>query len=276
MPILTMTSDIGKRDYLVGAIKGQILQINDQFNIVDITHDLPPFNYPQTAYVCRNAFHNFPVDSFHLVLVNLFDTRLSHVLMVRYHDQYIGIADNGLITMILEEKPQEVVAIPLEQGRQKNVLHIASVFARAFTDLLSGVAFEKLGRTDVVIREKNALRPMLGSNWIDGQIIYIDHFENVVVNITRQEFESQRKGRSFKIVFRRDEVIDRISETYADVQNGEKVALFNAAGYLEIAINKGNAAGLFGLKGYAEKQEAAENQFFQSKLFYQSVRVYFE
>jgi S-adenosylmethionine hydrolase len=98
----------------------------------------------------------------------------------------------------------------------------------------------------------------------------------VVVNITREQFEEQRKGRSFRIVFKRDEMIDHISESYADVAQGEKLALFNSAGYLEIAINKGNAAGLFGLKGFSEKSGAQAAGIMQNKLFYQTVRVYFE
>ncbi|MEI9934257.1 MAG: SAM hydroxide adenosyltransferase [Ferruginibacter sp.] len=94
-----------------------------------------------------------------------------------------------------------------------------------------------------------------------------------MVNITKEEFEEQRKGKSFKIVFKRDEVIDKISETYADVHEGEKLALFNSAGYLEIAINKGNAAGLFGLKGFSEKQQ--KNQHLSNNLIYQTVTCAF-
>ena len=94
-----------------------------------------------------------------------------------------------------------------------------------------------------------------------------------MVNITHEQFEEQRKGRSFRIVFKRNEMIDRISETYADVPEGEKLALFNAASYLEIAVNKGNAAGLFGLQGYLEQ---AQNHYLQNRLFYQTVRIYFE
>jgi hypothetical protein len=78
-------------------------------------------------------------------------------------------------------------------------------------------------------------------------------------------------------VFKRDEVIDKISDTYADVPEGEKLALFNSAGYLEIAINKGNAAGLFGLQGFSEKQnQFAQNQFINNRLFYQTVKVFFQ
>jgi S-adenosyl-L-methionine hydrolase (adenosine-forming) len=275
MPLLTLTSDIGQQDFLVGAIKGRLLQGKAEFNFVDITHQLSPFNYPQAAYVCRNAIRNFPEGSFHLVLVNLFDEKPDHLLLAEHNGHFIGCADNGLLTMILEETPQKIVALPLDKAEQKNTLYCISVFATAFNDLLNGKKIEEVGDTSVSIRVKNPLRPMLGNNWIEGQIIFIDNFENVIVNISKEEFEEQRKGRSFKIVFKRDEVIDKISETYADVSEGEKLALFNSAGYLEIAINKGNAAGLFGLQGFSEKQQQ-QSQYQQNRLFYQTIRVYFE
>ncbi len=112
MPLITLTSDIGRQDFLTGAIKGQLLQVNDSFNIVDISHELSPFNYPQAAYVCRNAIKNFPQNTFHIVLVNLFDKRPDHLLLIQHNNQYIGCADNGLITMILEEVPEKIVALP--------------------------------------------------------------------------------------------------------------------------------------------------------------------
>ena len=275
MPLLTLTSDIGQQDFLIGAVKGQILQTNQQFSLIDISHNLSPFNYPQAAYVCRNAIKNFPAGTFHLILVNLFDERPEHLLMAEHNGHFIGCADNGLLTMILEEVPQKTVALVLDKNQQKNTLYCTSVFARAFNELLTGKKIEDIGDTDVSIHVKNPLRPMLGSNYIEGQIIFIDNFENVIVNIHRDEFEEQRKGRSFKIVFKRDEVIDRMSETYADVNEGEKLALFNSAGYLEIAINKGNAAGLLGLQNFSEKQ-LQQSQYMNSRLFYQTVKVYFE
>jgi S-adenosyl-L-methionine hydrolase (adenosine-forming) len=273
MPVVTLTSDIGQQDFLAGAIKGRLLQANPAAVIVDITHQLSPFNYPQAAYVCRNSIKNFGPGTFHIVLVNLFDEKPEHLLLALHNGHYVGCADNGLLTMILEEVPQRVVALPLEKQQQKDTLYCISVFAEAIKQLSDGAGIDTLGDNTVSIHVKNPIRPLLGNNWIEGQIIFIDNFENVIVNITKEEFEEQRKGRSFKIVFKRDEVIDRISETYADVNEGEKLALFNAAGYLEVAINKGNAAGLFGLQGYNEKQQGAN----QSKnLFYQTVRVYFE
>ncbi|TDW96203.1 SAM hydrolase/SAM-dependent halogenase family protein [Dinghuibacter silviterrae] len=275
MALVTLTSDIGHQDYLVGAVRGQLLGIDPGFQLVDITHALSPFNYPQAAYVCRGAFRQFPLGTYHLLLVNLFDVRPDHLLLIRHHGQYFLVADNGLITMILEEVPELVVGLPISKGAHKDTLYFAQVFGKAIRDIENGKRPEELGDAGVEINVKNPLRPQLGNNWMEGQVIFIDHFENVVVNISREEFEEQRKGRSFKIVFKRDEVIDKISETYADAGEGEKLALFNAAGYLEIAINKGNAAGLLGLQGFAEKSNPG-NTYLANRLFYQTVRIYFE
>ena len=276
MPLITLTSDFGEQDFLAGAVKGQLLQANKDFTIVDITHSLSPFNYPQSAYVSRNAIKNFAEGTFHLVLVNIFDEKPEHLLLAEHNGHYIGCADNGLLTMILEETPQKVVGLPLEKSKQKNALYCINTFAAAINKLNSGELLENLGDIGISMHVKNPLRPLLGSNWIEGQIIFIDNFENVIVNINKEEFEEQRKGRSFTIVFKRDEIIDKISETYADVPEGEKLALFNSAGYLEVAINKGHAAGLFGLQGFSEKQQSMQQQFLNNRLFYQTVKVYFQ
>lgn len=275
MAIITLTSDIGRQDFLTGAVKGQLLQINNQFNIVDISHELSPFNYPQAAYVCRNAIKNFPPKTFHIVMVDLFDKPPNHLLLIEHNDQYIGCADNGLITMILEETPQKMIGLPLETSMKKSTLYCTSVFAKAFQKILDGKKIEECGDPEVSIEVKNPLRPLLREKYMEGQIIFIDNFENVIINITKEEFEEQRRGRSFKIVFKRDEVIEKISETYGDVHESEKLALFNSANYLEIAINKGNAAGLFGLEGYSEKV-SKQTQYMQNRLLYQTVKIYFD
>jgi S-adenosyl-L-methionine hydrolase (adenosine-forming) len=273
MAIITLTSDIGEQDYLVGAVKGQLIQIDPGFTLLDISHALSPFNYPQAAYVCRNALKNFPPFTFHIILVNLFEKRPEQLLLAFHNEQYILCADNGLLSMILEGRPEMVIGLVLDKTSIRNTLYCTRVMGQAIHALAAGTPLLDIGLPDPVFIEKNHLRPLFGENWIEGQIIFIDNFENVIVNITRDEFEEQRKGRSFRIVFKRDETIDKISESYADVHEGEKLALFNSAGYLEIAIQKGNAAGLFGLQGFSEQ---SQNQYLQSRLFYQTIRVYFE
>jgi S-adenosylmethionine hydrolase len=275
LPLLTLTSDIGHQDYLVGTVKAQLLHINPAFNIIDISHNISPFNYPQAAYICRSAFQNFPEFSYHIILINLFEKKPEQLLLAFHKNQYLLCADNGLLNMILEEKPEMVIGIHLDKMAIKNTLYCTEVMGKVVNQLVQGEPVQNIGAPDVSYTEKNPLRPLLDNNWIEGQIIFIDNFENVIVNITHDQFEEQRRGRSFRIVFKRDEVIDRISESYADVAEGEKLALFNSAGYLEIAINKGNAAGLFGLKGFSEKS-AQTAGIMQNQLFYQTVRIFFD
>ncbi|HVG41114.1 MAG TPA: SAM-dependent chlorinase/fluorinase [Chitinophagaceae bacterium] len=274
MPLVTLTSDIGQQDYLIGAVKGRLLRINPRFQIIDISHSLSPFNYPQAAYVCRSAMKNFPEFTFHIILINLFESKPDQMLFAFNRDQYVLCADNGLLEMVLEDKPEMVIGIPLDKFAIKNTLYCVDVAAKAITQLVNGAPIQSIGIPDTSYIEKNPLKPLLGEDWIEGQIIFIDNFENVIVNITQEQFEQQRKGRRFKIVFKRDEMIDRISGSYADVPQGEKLVLFNSAGYMEIAINKGNAAGLFGLKGYSESNTQVST-LVQSRLFYQTVKVFF-
>jgi S-adenosylmethionine hydrolase len=276
MPLVTLTSDIGEQDYLVGAVKGRLLRINPEFQIIDITHKLSPFNYPQAAYVCRNAIKNFPEFTFHIVLVNLFESKPEQLLLAFHNDQYLVCADNGLLGMIIEERPEMVVGVSLEKTAIKNTLYCMDIAAKAITQLMNGEPIQNIGIPDTSYIEKLPLRPTLGEDWIEGQIIFIDNFENVIVNITQEQFEQQRRGRRFKIVFKRDEIIERISGSYADVPQGEKLVLFNSAGYMEIAINKGNAAGLFGLRGYNDGGNGQMSTIVQNRLFYQTVKVYFE
>lgn len=275
MAIITLTTDIGTQDFLVGAIKGQILQQNVNNNIVDITHSLIPFNYPHSAYICRSAIKNFPENSYHIVIADFFDGKPEHILFVKHNSQYIACADNGLLTMILEETPQQVVKLSLEKSRRKNLLYCTRIILNAIAKIESGENLESTGTISNDFVVKNSMKPLLGPNYIEGQIMFIDNFENVVVNIRHEQFEEQRKGRKFQILFKRNEIIDRISETYADVQEGELLATFNSANYLEISMNKGNVSGLIGLQRFSDQPSRDQAQFSQTRMMYQTVKIIF-
>src|SRR5690606_10074115 len=195
MPLITLSSDIGTQDYMPAAIKGRLMQSNDSFQIIDITHSLSPFNYPQAAYICRSAIYNFPPESFHIVMVNLFDEKNEHLLFAEHNGQFIGCADNGLLTMILDGLPEKVIAVPLDKTKHHSILEYVQVLANTFSEVLAGQKLSKLGDENVQIKVKRPLKPTLGTDWMEGQILFIDNFENVIVNINREDFETQRNGR---------------------------------------------------------------------------------
>jgi S-adenosyl-L-methionine hydrolase (adenosine-forming) len=269
MAIVTLSSDIGQQDFIVAAIKGQLLQNSNACNIIDITHQLLKENYPQATYICSNAIKHFPSNSFHIILLDSFANNRPF-LMAHYNNKYIICADNGLLTMLCGTKPNTIISLPTASG---NLLQKTKIIADAIIGIANGKPIQTIGEITEDIVEKYSLRAIVNNNWIDAQILYIDAFENVVVNISETEFEEYRNGRSFKLIFQRNETIEKISLNYASTQEGEILAWFNSAGFLELALNRGNMAGLFGLQGYNEN---LQNAHLHSKLYYQTIRIFFE
>ena len=210
MPIITLTSDFGQQDYLVAAVKGQLYSANKSLTIVDISHQLSSFNYPQAAYFCDSAFRYFPPDTIHIILVNMFDDKPQRMLLACHNEQYIACADNGLLTMIADGTPEEIITLPLPEGILPTTLTCTLVIANAVQEICKGTALKNIGAPATNIVEKLRLKYVNSPTTMEGQILYIDNFENVIVNITKEDFDRERSGRKFKIVFKRDEVIDTI------------------------------------------------------------------
>ena len=273
MPLITLTTDIGQQDFIIGAIKGQMHSKKLSIQTADISHYLPQSNFAHAAYICKNAFKFYPEKTFHIVLLNVFESVSDHFLIALYNNQFIICPDNGILTMIAGNIPATIGHLPLLQA--KNMMEITQVLIDAIGQIISGKPLSEICTINQKIVEKSMLKPMIGNNWMEGQILFIDNFENVIINITKDEFEQERKGRKFKIVFKRNETIETLSDNYATVHEGEYLAWFNSASYLELAMNKGNVAGLFGLQGFNDENFKQGNAS-QNKWFYQTIRVFFE
>jgi len=177
MYIVTLSSDIGQHDYLVAAVKGQLLSYNSSLNIVDITHYLSQSNFPKAAYICNNAFRRFPEGTCHVVLLSTFESNDNQILVARHNNQFIVCPDNGILTMILKEKPKDVVALRIND--EHTLLERTELIAKAVDQLSRNTPIDTVGTVVTTIIEKYPLRPSIGPNWIDGQILFIDNFENV-------------------------------------------------------------------------------------------------
>ena len=280
MPVVTLSTDIGTSDFIAGAIKGQLLSAVPNVSIADISHELDADNYMHAAYICRAAFGYYPAGTFHLIIINLFYKTPSYFLLAKYNEQYIICPDNGILTIITGNKPEDVLAIDIKNipGKSLTALDCTAAFAEFIQKINEGILPENFCRPVSNFDEKLPLRPTTGTDWIDAQVICIDNFNNVVLNITKEEFEEQRKGRHFTIslpTHNNNEGIADIATNYNAVKQGNTLAWFNSAGYLELAINKGNVANMFGLQQFNEK-EKNKNKFLLKKLMYQRVKIFFE
>lgn len=271
MPIVTLTTDIGQQDYIVGAIKGQLLSGSGSISIVDISHFLSQSNFPEAAYLCSNAFKYYPAGSIHIVILNFFEKKHDYILLAEYNEQFIICANNGLLTMIAGEQPGNVYKIPC--NHKQTFLQMTHNIAVAIAKISNGEHPRDFIEPIETIEIKLPLRPVINDGWIKAHVIFIDNFENVVLNITKEVFEEQRRGRRFSIVLKND-TIDELSNNYMSVQEGEKLVSFNSAGYVELAINRGNIAGLFGLQGFNE-MNYKEGKSMPNKYFYTLVSIIF-
>jgi S-adenosylmethionine hydrolase len=276
MAIITLTSDFGLQDHISATVKGQIYQhVHKVQAIVDITHQVVPFNLPQVAYLINSTLPNFSKGTYHCIFVNLFENNSHEIICFEYQHQYVFCADNGLINLITGGETVPVISMPLYNNQPFNIVNFIQTIANGINWIEGGGRMENIGEPKTGFIEKNNLKPMVGENWMEGHIVFIDAYENVVTNIPKVLFEKVCGKRKFKIIFKRDEVISQISESYGSVPQGEKLALFNTSGFLEIAINQGNASGLFGFQNYGSANSGS-GLYLQKRLYYQTIKIYFE
>lgn len=263
MRIITLTSDMGTQDYYVAAVKAAILGQSPEVQIVDITHHIQPFDIAQAAFVLKNVYRSFPIGSIHVAGIDSEKTNplqnpgsplVRHVI-VKYDGHYFIGADNGIFSLFLQKNPDGVFEIDFGLTDEDYTFPVKTVFARAASMIANGKEPESFAKPISELNQRTVLAPTTNPNLIIGTVIYIDGYGNVITNITRELFERQVNGQSFRILLRGgSHEIDEIRKSYNEVPDGEVVALFDSSGHLEIAINKGvegnggGASGLLGLR----------------------------
>ena len=247
MAIITLTTDLGYKDFYQAALKGSILSLTPNVNIVDVTHNISAFNIPQAAFVLKNAFPYFPKGTVHLIGINsVFDEKTKY-LAVQYQGHYFVGSDNGVFSLMFDEKPSEIVELNIMQDLKFLHFPLTDIFAKAACHLATGGKMEDIGIPVEELEQKVNLHPVIEQNVLKGSVIYIDSFQNVITNISKELFTRIQQNRDFVLYFRKNESISQLSWHYNEVPEGEKLCLFGISNYLEIAINKGNASGLLGL-----------------------------
>ena len=271
MSIITLTTDYGLKDHFVGALKGKIVSEFAEATIIDISHDIDPFNTSEASYIIGAAYSHFPKGSVHLIGIEAeFSKENQHVAM-QWNDHYFVGADNGILSILLQhQSPQKLVSITIHDRLHTDATDM-DVLVTVACHLAKGGLLNVTGKDLKELKQVTELQPVVSSdkNSIKGHIIYIDHFGNVVTNISKKLFLETAKGRPYEIPLlqgknqKKTNPIKNIWAKYSDISKstkyalkdyeGDKLAIFNEAGYLEIAIFRsnpmrvGSASSLLGL-----------------------------
>lgn len=247
MAIITLTTDLGDKDIYQAALKGSIFKLLPTVNIVDITHSVAAFNVQQAAFILKNSFYYFPEQTVHLIGIDTVYNSDTKYLAVRYKNHYFVGSDNGIFSLMFDSDPDEIVELNIMQDLKFLHFPLADIFVKAACHLAGGGKLNEIGLPLESMEKKMNLQPVVEKNMIKGVVIYIDSFQNVITNITKEFFNKVQQGRQFTLSFKRNETINHLSWHYNEVPEGEKLCLFGISDHLEIAINKGNASGLLGL-----------------------------
>ncbi|KGO83398.1 hypothetical protein Q763_02180 [Flavobacterium beibuense F44-8] len=265
MSIITLTTDFGIKDHFVGALKGKIISDYAEARIVDISHHIDLFNVSEASYVIGAAYNSFPKGTVHLIGVDAELTKENKHIAMQWNDHYFICADNGILSILTRKVvPQRIVEINIHD-RLPSGSTAMDVFVTVACHLAKGGSLSVIGREIQSLKETNELKAVVASdkNSIKGYVVYIDHFGNCVTNISQKLVKEVAKGRNFEITFS-TKTIKAVKSGYSDFAvnekfslkdyEGEKLAIFNEAGYLEIAIYRSNpltvgtARTLLGLK----------------------------
>jgi hypothetical protein len=243
MSVITLTTDRKANDFFLARVKGQLLRDCPDVSVVDISHDIEPFNIAEAAFKIKYSSPHFPDKTIHLIGVDSEKHENQNHLAAEYRNQYFIAADNGIFSLIFDEMPAKLI-IP-EFNESESVKPALLCFVEIAQKIVSGMSFDKIGKSVSEFKRKITAEPVCEADLILGKVIYIDSYKNVISNISHSVFEQIGRGRRFKIFIGSNRnTISRISRLYADSEHGELAALFNSLGFLEIAVVRGKVAEL--------------------------------
>jgi len=264
MAIITLTTDFGENDFHVSSLKGAIYSRMPEAVVVDISHQVAPFDLLQTSYLVRNSYQDFPKGSVHIIGVDALPNPLVMPVAAEINGHFFIAADNGVLSLIAGEfAPDAIFEITLNKYED---IHFPAkeLFIPVACHLAKGGKLDLVGRKIDSYKELTQLKPVENdeSNTLTGMIIYIDNYGNAVTNITQKTFYRFGKRRKFTF-FVRNEQFTEIKNKYTDIiedfsqeikYHGNAMALFNSSGYLQVSLYKSNlktvggASSLLGLE----------------------------
>ena len=249
-PIITLTTDFGTKDYFVGALKGRIYSELPDVKIIDLSHQITPFAVNEAAYIIKNAYKHFPKGSIHIIAVDSEESIENKQIVLFLDGHYFICADNGVVSLITSNfNPEKIVEISLSNNKSAYFL---SNFVYVSCHLARGGNLDLIGKSLSDVKTIQEVKPLINSdkNQIIGHIIYIDNYGNAITNVDKFVFKKVGKERKFEIktrfytftkIFNKyNDIVDFDIEVEKRSYDGKKLALFNSANFLEIALYRSN------------------------------------
>ena len=243
-PILTLTTDFGPADHYVGTMKGVILSICPQAQIVDISHDVTPYEITEGAYLIAQAYRYFPKHTVHAVVVDPGVGTSRRPILMEAAGQYFVAPDNGVLSMVYSREKHKIRSIANDRYFRKPVsgtFHGRDIFAPVAAHLCARVLPPRMGKPI-----QDYLRPAFekpqrtGKRTWNGRILKIDRFGNIVTNFHVDDFPGLERKDFLMTIGPREIAV--LARNYAECGPNELFLIVGSSGYLEVSVNQGSAA----------------------------------
>jgi len=249
--IITLTTDYGTNDHLVGTLKGVILKINPEVTIVDITHGVAPYDLLDGALAIGSAYAYFPPKTIHIVVVDPGVGTDRRPLLVSGDNQYFVAPDNGVLSLVYERNTNVVVRNANAEHYYlqpvSKTFHGRDIFAPIAAWLSKGWQTAAMGE-EIQDYKKFALpKPKASNGVVKGVVLRVDSFGNLITNFRSEDLPEAARTKGDLELQVGTQSVKRLVDTFARGENAEPIAFVGSSGYLEIAVNKGNAAKALGI-----------------------------
>ena len=246
-PIITLTTDYGTNDHLVGTLKGVILKINPDVTLVDISHNVTAYDLLDGALTIGAAYSYFPPKTVHVVVVDPGVGTERRPLLVSAQNQYFVAPDNGVLSVIYEQERDNAVVRHANAEHyflqpMSKTFHGRDVFAPVAAWLTKGYQTASMGDEIQDHKRFSLPRPKAVDGVLKGAVLKVDSFGNLVTNFRAEDLpESAISGGAIQLKAGNHQVA-RLVDTFAKGNTAEPIAYIGSMGYLEIGVNRANAA----------------------------------
>ena len=250
-PIITLTTDYGTNDHLVGTLKGVILKINPDATIVDISHDVTPYDLLDGALAIGSSYSYFPPRTIHVVVVDPGVGTERRPLLVTGETQYFVGPDNGVLSLVYEREENVLV-------RHANVEHYylqpvsktfhgRDVFAPVAAWLSKGSQASAMGEEITDYKKFAMPKPKVADGLTKGVVLRVDSFGNIITNFRAEDLPAVAMEQGAVQFMVGTQSVSKLVDTFARGNAGEAFAYIGSTGFVEIGINRGNAAKSLGI-----------------------------
>jgi len=255
-PIITLTTDFGTGDYFVGAMKGVILSINPEVEIVDISHNVLPHDVLDGALTIGQAYKYFPAKTIHVVVVDPGVGSSRRPLLIAGDQHYFIGPDNGVFSSVYEQSEAlhvwNVISEHYFRQPVSNTFHGRDIFAPVAAWLTKSWQTSAFGESITDFVRFAMPKPKVNGNIVKGVVLRVDHFGNLITNLTPADVPALATANGKFTIKAGNARITKLVSTFSQAAPGEAVGVIGSTGYLEIAMNKANASRALGAARGAE------------------------